>query len=114
MYPSLHALGGMAINKGNGGQNVAPLGVNAPGGMNAQKGYQNGGRLPLQQFAAVGQPNPAMNLPAAEVTLPELLAQIEAARQYFGGVKGETAQSNSNFDANVLGIDSPYMRGLRY
>jgi hypothetical protein len=111
MYPSLTALGGRSLNGGNGGQNVAPLAVNAPGGMNAQRG---GGRLPIQQFAAVGQPNPAMNLPAAEVTLPELLAQIEAARQYFGGVKGETAQSNSNFDANVLGIDSPYMRGLRY
>jgi hypothetical protein len=56
MYPSLSALGGMAINKGNGGQNVAPLGVNAPGGMNAQKGAQgaqamtgNPNLLPLLQ-----------------------------------------------------------------
>ena len=53
MYPSLAALGGMAINKGNGGQNVAPLGVNAPGGMNAQRGRQsapmNPNLLPLLQ-----------------------------------------------------------------
>jgi hypothetical protein len=35
---SLAALGGRALNKGFGGQNVAPMAVNAPGGMNAQRG----------------------------------------------------------------------------
>jgi hypothetical protein len=69
MYPSLTALGGRALNRGNGGQNVAPLAVNAPGGVNAHHGIPGqlgmatnptGLETLLQMLAALGiTPAPA-------------------------------------------------------
>jgi hypothetical protein len=41
MLPSPGSLGGMAINGGLGGRMASPVTVNAPGGVNAQRGYQN-------------------------------------------------------------------------
>jgi hypothetical protein len=53
MYPSLAALGNRSANNGLGGYNVSPVNVNLPGGMNAQRGYQN---TPQAQPPTAGAP----------------------------------------------------------
>jgi len=50
--------------------------------------------------------------PTADSSVPDILAQIEAARRWFGGNKGEEHHTRMNFDNNVRGISSPYARGL--
>src|SRR5215204_3134007 len=83
MYPSLTSLGGgMAPNRGLGGHMAAPVNVNAPGGVNAQRGYQNAPGLMGNTHAAQGyltapgqtgimpQPNPIAHVQAGGMGMP--------------------------------------------
>jgi hypothetical protein len=73
---SLSALGGgMAPNGGLGGHMASPVTVNAPGGVNAQRGYQN---MPMSMNGVGYSPAP---IPAgAPAFHPNFLAWISQHR----------------------------------
>ena len=102
MYPSLTSLGGgMAPNRGLGGHMAAPVNVNAPGGVNAQRGYQN---APMGVNA-----NPIAHAQAGVANAPGLMGNTHAARGYLTapGQTGIMPQPNPLAHAQAGGMGMP-------